>query len=75
MISFLILPMQRVTRLPLLMDVRTVIFISLFFLDVLLMLSFVQTQFLALSSLFVSSDLCQAQGCRSWSVDEVVCSW
>lgn len=60
MISFLILPMQRVTRLPLLMDVRTVIFISLFFLDVLLMLSFVQTQFLALSSLFVSSDLCQA---------------
>lgn len=34
------------------------------------MLSFVQTQFLALSSLFVSSDLCQAQGCRSWSVDE-----
>ncbi|NXS48564.1 ARHGQ factor, partial [Balaeniceps rex] len=40
MISFLILPMQRVTRLPLLMDVRKELFFYFSLVHVLLMLAF-----------------------------------
>lgn len=75
MISFLILPMQRVTRLPLLMDVRTELFFYLSLMHVLLMLAFPHIQFLVYFSLFVSSHLHQVQGCGYWSVGfEVLCN-
>ncbi|NWQ82989.1 ARHGQ factor, partial [Columbina picui] len=63
MISFLILPMQRVTRLPLLMDVRTPFFFSCSLMHILLMLAFFDSPFVVHSSCFISS--CA----RYWAVD------
>jgi len=74
--------MQRVTRLPLLMDVSTELVFYFSSMRVLLVLAFFHIRFLFPSSLFTPAYLHQAQGCRYWSVDHKVlwhliacCGW